>query len=235
MNQLALFASPDLPALLATAEPQTQTRFWEFFAAQIRNKHTRRAYGQATGQFLLWCEKAGVSSIAGVRPLHVAAYIEQLGRERSAPTVKQHLAAIRHLFDWLVTGQVMPVNPASSVRGPSHSVKRGKTPVLDPSEARALLDCIDLTTPAGLRDRALIGLMVYSFARIGAALSMKVEDVYVRTVGYGCACTRRAASATKCRATTILKPTCTPISTAAASQTISKGRCSGRSAGGLML
>jgi integrase/recombinase XerC len=84
------------------------------------------------------------------------------------------------LFDWLVTGQVIPVNPASSVRGPSHSVKRGKTPVLDPSEARALLDSIDLTTPVGLRDRALIGLMVYSFARIGAALAMKVEDVYVQ-------------------------------------------------------
>ena len=94
--------------------------------------------------------------------------------------MKQRLAAIRHLFDWLVTGQVMPVNPAASVRGPSHSVKRGKTPVLDPSEARALLDAIDVSTPVGLRDRALIGLMVYSFARIGAALAMKVEDAYVQ-------------------------------------------------------
>ena len=74
----------------------------------------------------------------------------------------------------------MPVNPAASVRGPAHSVTRGKTPVLDPSEARALLDSIDVTTPVGLRDRALIGLMVYSFARIGAALAMKVEDVYVQ-------------------------------------------------------
>ncbi len=115
-----------------------------------------------------------------MRPLHVAAYIEQLGRERSAATVKQRLAAVRHLFDWLVTGQIVPVNPASSVRGPSHSVKRGKTPVLDPSEARALLDSIDVTMPLGLRDRALIGLMVYSFARIGATLAMKVEDVYVQ-------------------------------------------------------
>ena len=74
----------------------------------------------------------------------------------------------------------MPVNPASSVRGPSHSVKRGKTPVLDPSEARQLLDSIDVSTPVGLRDRALIGLMVYSFARIGVALAMKVEDLYVQ-------------------------------------------------------
>ena len=179
-RQLAALCSPVVPALIATTGDKARTRFLEFFAAQIRNRHTRRAYAHAAREFLAWCESAGVASIADVKPLHVAAYIEQLGRERSAPTVKQRLAAIRHLFDWLVTGQVMPVNPASSVRGPSHSVKRGKTPVLDPSEARALLDAIDVTTPVGLRDRALIGLMVYSFARIGAALAMKVEDVYVQ-------------------------------------------------------
>jgi site-specific recombinase XerC len=139
MNQLAHLSSPksQLPALVAVAGARAQTRFWEFFAANIRNKHTRRAYAQATREFLGWCESASVASIAAVQPLHVAAYIEQLGRERSAPTVKQRLAAIRHLFDWLVTGLVMRVNPASSVRGPSHSVKRGKTPVLDPAEARA--------------------------------------------------------------------------------------------------
>ncbi len=173
-------ADPSVPALVAAAGAHARTRFWEFFAAQIRNRHTRRAYAIAAREFLAWCETAGVASIAEVQPLHVAAYVEQLGRERSAPTVKQRLAAIRHLFDWLVTGQVMAVNPATSVRGPSHSVKRGKTPVLDPSEARALLDAIDVTKPVGLRDRALIGLMVYSFARIGAALSMKVEDVFVQ-------------------------------------------------------
>ena len=87
---------------------------------------------------------------------------------------------MRHLFDWLVTGQVMPVNPAGSVRGPSHVVKAGKTPVLAPEEARALIDAIEITTHAGLRDRALIGLMVFSFARIGAALGMKVEDVFTQ-------------------------------------------------------
>jgi site-specific recombinase XerC len=92
------------------------------------------------------------------------------------PSVKQRLAAIRHLFDWLVTGQVVQVNPAGSVRGPRHVVTSGQTPVLDPAEARALLDSIDVSTHAGLRDRALIGLMVYSFARIGAALGMTVED-----------------------------------------------------------
>jgi len=87
---------------------------------------------------------------------------------------------LRHLFDWLVNGQVVPTNPAHTVRGPRHVVTTGQTPVLDPAEARALLDSIDVTTHSGLRDRALIGLMVYSFARIGAALGMSVEDVYTQ-------------------------------------------------------
>jgi hypothetical protein len=94
--------------------------------------------------------------------------------------VKQRLAAIRHLFDWLVTGQAIATNPAASVRGPAHSARTGRTPVLEASEARALLDAIDIGTPAGLRDRALIGLMIYSFARVGAALAMKREDVFVQ-------------------------------------------------------
>jgi site-specific recombinase XerC len=81
------------------------------------------------------------------------------------------------LFDWLVTGQVMGVNPAASVRGPSHIVKRGKTPVLDLIEARALIDAIDVSMPIGLRDRALIGLMVYSFARIGDALIVLIDHL----------------------------------------------------------
>ena len=86
------------------------------------------------------------------------------------------LAALRHLFDWIVSGQMMPINPAAAVRGLRHVVRRGKTPVLDPQEARQLID--NVSTVIGLRDRALIGLMVYSFARIGAAISMRVEDVY---------------------------------------------------------
>jgi integrase/recombinase XerC len=169
-----------LPALVASADERGQRHFLEFFAVTIRNAHTRRAYARAAGEFLGWCDARGVTSIAGVQPLHVAAWVEQFGRVVSVPTVKQRLAGVRHLFDWLVTGQVIPTNPAASVRGPTHSVRRGKTPVLAPDEARRLLDAIDVTTPAGLRDRALIGLMVYSFARIGAALGMRVEDVFVQ-------------------------------------------------------
>jgi len=169
-----------LPQLVASAGERAQTRFWEFFVSNIRNPNTRRAYGRAIGEFFAWCESQGVASIADVQPLHVGAYVEALTRSHSAPTAKLRLAAIRMLFDWLVTGQIVSVNPAASVRGPKHVVKVGKTPVLDPAEARALLDSIDVTTSAGLRDRALIGLMVYSFARVGAALAMKVEDVYVQ-------------------------------------------------------
>ena len=84
------------------------------------------------------------------------------------------------LFDWLVTGHIMEMNPAHSVRGPKYVVKRGKTPVLTNDEARALLDSIDASTLKGLRDRALIGVMVYTFARVNAVISMKVKDYYTQ-------------------------------------------------------
>lgn len=173
-------ATVTCPALVVAAGGRAQLRFMEFFAANIRNPHTRRAYVRAAGEFLAWCETVGVVSIADVKTLHVAAWIEGRTRLVSAPTVKQQLAAIRHLFDWLVTGQVVPMNPAASVRGPSHVVKTGKTPVLDGEDARQLLSSIDISTHSGLRDRGLIALMVYSFARVGAALAMNVEDVYTQ-------------------------------------------------------
>jgi site-specific recombinase XerD len=169
-----------LPALITVAGERASIRFLEFFASTIRNSHTRRAYGRAVADFLAWCEDHGVASITAVQPLHVASWIEIQTRTQAAPTVKQHLAALRHLFDWLVTGQVIPANPAASVRGPSHVVRQGKTPVLEPAEAREILDSIDVSKYAGLRDRALIAMMVYSFARVGAALGMKVEDVFVQ-------------------------------------------------------
>ena len=173
-------AAPVVPALVASAGPHAGLRFLEFFAAAICNPHTRRAYGQAVAAFLTWCETGCVPALAAVPPLHVAAWIELQTREHSAPTAKQRLAALRHLFDWLVTGQVLPTNPAASVRGPRHSALKGKTPVLDATEARQLLDSIDVSTQAGLRDRALIALMVFSFARVGAALGMTVADVYTQ-------------------------------------------------------
>ncbi len=99
-------------------------------------------------------------------------------------TVKQHLAAIRMLFDFLVTGGIMRVNPAASVKGPKVTILKGTTPILSASEARQLLDSIDTRDVAGLRDRAFIGLMVFTFSRIGAALKMRVSDVRIRDGRY---------------------------------------------------
>src|SRR5262249_1676034 len=113
-----------------------------------------------------------------IEPVVVAAYVEYLGGIYSRPTIKQHLAAVRMAFDWLVTGGVLPMNPASSVRGPTYVSKKGKTPVLSADEARRLLDSIDTSSVAGLRDRALIGVMVFSFARVSAVIGMRVEDYY---------------------------------------------------------
>lgn len=130
------------------------------------------------GRFFAWCERHHVGGLADIEPLHVTAYIEALGKDFEKPTVKQHLAAIRMLFDWLVTGHVVAVNPATSVHGPKHVVKRGKTPVLTTDQARAMIESIDTSTIVGLRDRALIGVMTYAFARIGAVVSMRVEDYF---------------------------------------------------------
>ncbi len=155
-------------------------RFLEFFFAGIRNPNTRAAYYRAACRFFAWCEHHRVSELGAIRSHHVATYIEQLTHERAAPTVKQHLAAVRMLFDWLVIGQIVESNPASVVRGVKHVVKKGKTPVLLGEEARQLLDSVRTDTVVGLRDRALIALLVYSFARISAAVGMDVEDVYLQ-------------------------------------------------------
>jgi site-specific recombinase XerD len=167
-----------LPAIIGVAGDQAARRFLEFFAATIRNKNTRDAYYRAVCRFFAWCEDAKIGSLADIEPIHVAAYIESLGRDYEKPTVKQALAAIRMCFDWLVTGQIIATNPAHSVRGPKYSLKRGKTPVLTEDEARKVLDSIDTSTLIGLRDRALIAVMTYTFGRVSAVVGMKVEDYF---------------------------------------------------------
>jgi site-specific recombinase XerD len=168
-----------VPALIADLGDDAGWRYVEFFTANIRNRHTRRAYARACSRFFGWCEQRGLT-LTAIRPFDVAAYIEGLQPQHSAPSVKQQLAAVRMLFDWLVVGQVLPTNPAAAVRGPKHVVKTGKTPVLEGTEWRKLLDSIPATTLRDLRDRALIATLTYSFARINAALEMKVEDLRPR-------------------------------------------------------
>ena len=167
-----------VPALIAEAGEQATRRFLAFFTVTIRNRNTRMAYYRAVLQFFAWCDRHQLGQLVAIEPLHVAAYIEGLQQDFAKPSVKQHLAAIRMLFDWLVIGGIVATNPAHAVRGPTHVVKRGKTPVLTPAEARVLLDSIDVSTVVGLRDRALLSVMVFTFARIGAVVAMRVEDYY---------------------------------------------------------
>jgi integrase/recombinase XerD len=182
------------PPTLFLLEPKASERFWEFFTANIRNKNTRRPYYKAAARFSDWCESRNIYDLKLVKPTHVAVFIEELLQDLSKPSVKQHLAALRMLFDWLVIGHVIDVNPAHAVRGPKHSVRKGKTPVLTAEEARTLLDSIpvmrtvklkggekkEVPCVVGLRDRAFIASMVFTFARVGAAIGMKVEDYFIQ-------------------------------------------------------
>ena len=182
----ALIPLPDgqlIPVLIAAAGDQATWRYIDFFTANIRNPNARRAYARACTQFFAWCEKRA-RTLGTIRPIDVSTYIEVRQQTHSAPDVKQQLAAVRMLFDWLITGQIIPVNPAAAVRGPKHVVKTGKTPVLDGKEWRKLLDSIPTTTVRDLRDRALIATLTYSFARVTAALTMKVEDMVPKGAGW---------------------------------------------------
>jgi site-specific recombinase XerD len=141
-----LHSSLVVPAMIADAGDRASRRFLDFFAASIENDNTRMAYYRAVCSFFAWLEQHGIGGLVDIEPFHVAAYIKSLkvsdagaravkARPASRPTVKQHLAAIRMLFDWLIVGQVLAINPAHAVRGPKHVVKRGKTPVLTEEQA----------------------------------------------------------------------------------------------------
>lgn len=166
-----------LPGVIVDAGSSASQRYAEFFAASIRNRNTRAAYWHACSQFLGRCEEAGLT-LDAIQPMHVAGYVEHLSQSAAAPTVKQHVAAIRRMFDFLVVGQILPANPAASVRGPKHVVSEGKTPILDAEEVRTLFAQFDETRLIDLRDRAILGAMVYSFARVGALAKMRVKDYY---------------------------------------------------------
>src|SRR5437879_1145077 len=118
-----------VPSLFLDDDGRTWRRVVEFFTATIRNPNTRAAYAQAVKQFCAFCDRHGIA-LAQVNPTFVAAYIEKLQKQLAPPSVKQHLAALRMLFDYLVTGHVLPMNPATSVRGPKYVITKGLTPVL---------------------------------------------------------------------------------------------------------
>jgi len=167
-----------LPPAIQSLGEKASFRFVEFFISNIRNKNTRAAYARAVWRFF---ERYPDLALKDITSMHIAAHIELLETEGlSTPTIKQHLAAIRMVFDFLVVGQVMPQNPAHSVRGPKHVVKKGKTPILYVEELKQLFAAIDPSTDAGKRDRAIIGILFYTFARISAVVSLNREDVFVQ-------------------------------------------------------
>jgi integrase/recombinase XerD len=176
---------PVLPRLFVEAGERASYRLIDFLCATIRNRNTREAYARAITRFCRFCESKHFL-LQRVNSLLIASYIEQCCPDvdidaasrtpLSAPSVKQHLAAIKMLFDHLVTGHIVPVNPAAAVRGPRHVVTKGKTPVLAGPDAQRLLDSIESDTIVGRRDRAIIATMIYSFARISALVGTHAGD-----------------------------------------------------------
>ena len=163
-----------LPAVIEAAGQRAKSKFVEFFIAQIANDNTRKAYGRAVMQFFHWCDERG-AALEDINPNVAAVYIRT--HDASDATVKQHLAALRSLYDWLVTQQVVPENPFSSVRGPKLSRTEGSTPALTKDEVRGLLSHIEQEDSiVALRDRALIGTMLYTFGRVSAVVNMRVKD-----------------------------------------------------------
>ncbi len=166
-----------LPAVLQDAGEEASDRVIEFFTAEIRNKNTREAYARAVRRFFRWAEGHGLN-LSDIEPVHIAAYVEE--DDRAPATVKQNLAALRRLFDFLVTGQVLSSNPAEPVRSPKLKADGGKTPALTAEEARELLDSIvaDRQELPQLRDRAIIGVMTFTFARVSAVCRLDVGDYF---------------------------------------------------------
>lgn len=177
-DRTSVTAAASVPTVVEAAGPDAKRRFVEFFTANIRNRNTRESYLRAVQFFCEWCEERDLPLLA-VEPTIVAFYIEEIGERYADGSVKVHLAAIRMLFDYFTTGGILPFNPAQAVKGPKLVVTKGKTPVLSADDARTLLDSIDTGNIVGLRDRSLIGVMVYSFARIGATLKMDVDDLWL--------------------------------------------------------
>ena len=175
-------ASIELPALVADADERAAAVSFEFFAAQLRNAHTREAYLRAARRFGAWCSAGGVT-LHLLSAVHVAAYVEFLGTacERggaglTAPSVKQHFAAIRHWLDYLTQKGVLPFNPALSVRGPRFSRKEGRTPALSGQEARQLFDSIGDGDLLDLRDKAMLAVMLFAVSRVTAVCTLRVRD-----------------------------------------------------------
>jgi site-specific recombinase XerD len=178
--------SGNLPATLPVPLPEIIHRVGanavfaaqEFFHGTLRNEHTQRAYRHAVKQFLAWIEKHGGGELAQIAPWHVGQYLQEMAKTTSIATRNQHLSALRHFFDGMVTRHAIALNPALSVRGERYSVMEGKTPEIPKPDARKILASIDTSHVVGLRDRAILAVLIYTGARAGAAAKLKRSDFY---------------------------------------------------------
>ncbi len=160
-----------MPSLVASAGGNARFAWDEWFSAEIRNPHTRRAYARAVRQFLDWCESQTLA-LRDITPGSVGEYYDTL--PASIPTKKQQLSALRCFFDRMVIRHAVGVNPAASVRGERYSLTEGRTPQITVDQEKALLASIQTDDIVGLRDRAIVAVLVYTAARIGAVAGLTV-------------------------------------------------------------
>lgn len=162
-----------VPAIIERSGGNARFAYEEFFKATINNEHTRRAYARIVGRLLAWCEEKDLL-LHQITPGLAGEYISQL--EGSAPTKNQALAALRHFFDAMVTRHVVPLNSFASVRGVKYSVTEGKTAEISIEQARKLFRSIETGSVIGLRDRAVLGVLAYTGARVGAVARLNLSD-----------------------------------------------------------
>lgn len=180
-RSMGLAKTAPTPVAIALAGTAAENAWNEFLSAHIRNQHTRTAYLRAVRQFLAWIEPLAVP-LERITPAMVGEYFQQ--HPGSVPSRKLHLSALRSCFDIFVIRHVMVLNPAASVRGERYSVVEGKTPEISKDHARRLIDSIDVTSAAGLRDRALLATLIYTSARDGAVAALRISDYQFDGVQY---------------------------------------------------
>jgi site-specific recombinase XerD len=170
--------SEELPEIIHRSGSAATFAAQEFFFGTIRNEHTRRAYLHAVKLFLAWVEKHGGGELVNIAPWDVGKYFLELAKTTSIATRNQHLSALRHFFDGMVTRHAIVLNPALSVRGERYTAIEGKTPEISIEQARALLSSIDTSHVVGLRDRAILAILVYTSSRAGAVAKLKRGNFY---------------------------------------------------------
>jgi site-specific recombinase XerD len=165
----------ELPALIASGGAAARFGWEEFIYGKIRNPHTRAAYGHAVRKFLRHCEELE-KTLGQISPRDVGNYLDAL--DYATATKKLHLSALRHFFDTLVTRHAVILNPAASVRAERLQVIEGKTPEISVQQCRRLMASIGTNSVVGLRDKAIIGILIYTAARVGAVAKLRRSDFY---------------------------------------------------------